>query len=245
MTTNYIFKAVFTSLGLGYVPSPEPTITVVDLDDALLVSGQAVTFLDNMPGVCVYVYSGSDGLNLQARFSTSDLLADQRELFCDAALYTRAAPADVHVYASLAISAAQAAQVVDGQLLITAGYTFRQTFDSDSMDDLSAARLIVAMKENVQTLDAASIFYVDSASGLLTLNGVTPYAHPEWGALSVTGSAGAWHIDLVLDEGATENFFAINDVPKVGALKYILNGDALPVMDLTGYFTPGRIRKIT
>lgn len=81
MTTVYKFKAVFTAAGIGAVPSSAPTIDIVDSSGNILVSAASPTSRVNMPEVYQYSYSGTDDLDLVAKFSTSDLSIDQQQIY--------------------------------------------------------------------------------------------------------------------------------------------------------------------
>lgn len=80
MTTTYKFKAAYKKLGLGYVPIPAPTCTVVDSADNVLANAQAITALANLPGVCLYSYTGADGLDVIGLFHTDDTTVDEQDL---------------------------------------------------------------------------------------------------------------------------------------------------------------------
>lgn len=81
MTTTYKFKASYTKLGIGTAPSVAPVCTIVDSGNNIIVNAAAVTQLSNLPGVCLYNYTGADGLDLIALFHTDDNTVDQQDLF--------------------------------------------------------------------------------------------------------------------------------------------------------------------
>jgi len=81
MTTTYKFKASYTKNGIGAAPSAATVCTVVDSDDNVLADADVVTVLSNLPGVCLYSYTGADGLDLIALFHTSDNTVDQQDLY--------------------------------------------------------------------------------------------------------------------------------------------------------------------
>ena len=100
MTTVYKFKAGFTKLGTATAPSSAPTITIVDSSDNILASAQATTALSNLTGAYLYSYSGADGLDLVAKFTTTDLTMDAQELFATPQI----APSDIWSYATRTIT---------------------------------------------------------------------------------------------------------------------------------------------
>ena len=77
MTTIYRFRAYFTKAGVGSAPSDTPTLTAVDMSNNILVNEQNATKISNLPGLVIYDYSGSDGLELIGRFHTTDTTLDQ------------------------------------------------------------------------------------------------------------------------------------------------------------------------
>lgn len=81
MTTEYKFKASFTKSGIGTAPAAAPLCTVVDSNNNILANADVVTELSNLPGVCLYSYTGADGLDLIAMFHTDDNTVDQQDLF--------------------------------------------------------------------------------------------------------------------------------------------------------------------
>lgn len=105
MTTTYKFKVAYTSSGVGYAPTPAPTITIVDASNNVLVNAAATTALSNMTGVYIYNYTGADELDLIGRFSTTDANVDDKQLFSytpdiittnlDAKISSRASSADI------------------------------------------------------------------------------------------------------------------------------------------------------
>lgn len=82
MTTVYSFKAGYTRNGIAGAPSGTPTISIVDsANNIYLSTGTPTIPLTNLPGAYVYLYSGTDGLDLLALFHTSDATMDAQDLF--------------------------------------------------------------------------------------------------------------------------------------------------------------------
>lgn len=81
MTTTYKFKAAYTKLGVGTAPSVAPVATIVNSANTVLVNAQATTALSNLPGVYLYSYSGTDGLDLIGLFHTDDATVDQQDVY--------------------------------------------------------------------------------------------------------------------------------------------------------------------
>jgi len=80
MTTTYEFPFYFTKLGVGTFPSVDPTVSVIDKNNNLLISAQACTKLTNLAGSYYYSYSGADDLTCWAVAHTTDATMDAQDL---------------------------------------------------------------------------------------------------------------------------------------------------------------------
>lgn len=160
----------------------------------------------------------------------------------DAAISTRATPADVTVTASVAVSATTAATVATGELAITSGYTFRQTITSTVTDDLpNASKIWLAVKSSASDTDAQSVIFVEKTAGLTVVNGAS-YATPANGSITVSGSSGAWSIVLHLDEAATALLAGLNGEYSASVKYLTAGGDALASWDGAAQINTGVVR---
>lgn len=156
MTTIYKFKAAFTLNGSAKAPSPAPTCTVVDTSDNLLVNAQPVTTLTNLVGVCLYSYSGADGLDLIGKFVTTDAAVDCMTLYS----YT----ADViTTNVNATISSRSSHSVADIWNALTSGLTTISSIGKLLVDNITASILAVKTKTDNLPTDPADQSAVEAA----------------------------------------------------------------------------------
>lgn len=149
------------------------------------------------------------------------------------------------VTVSLAVSATDVLTVSQGNLSITAGYTFRQTVMSTMMQDLSSAsKLWLAIKRNRSDLDSEALVLLEKTEGLTVVRG-TPYTTPLHGSLAVRGVAGAWEVDIYLDEQATAELTGLDLGGLVPAgLKVKVGDDDLHVWQKTASVVDGIVQSV-
>lgn len=112
----------------------------------------------------------------------------------DAAISSRATPADVAV--SLAVSSTEAEGVSSGQMALTLWGSFDQTVESDTTEDLEAAdALIWAVKLHMKRdEDEQALVLVDVATGLRYLARQEYEGDAGDGSLTLSGAEGGWSI---------------------------------------------------
>jgi hypothetical protein len=177
--------------------------------------------------------------------ATSTRLAsdDARLDNLDAAVSTRATPADVIVSASVSITPAQAAAVSAGELGLRSYTTFTQSVTSTSTDDLSTATSVwLAIKRNTAKADADSLIFIEATDGLTILDGAA-YGTPTNGSLTVTGTSGDWTVALRIEAAAMA---AIGD--RVGSydaeIKYKLGTNVKVLWSGAAILSDGVVRAI-
>ena len=148
----------------------------------------------------------------------------------DAAISTRATPADVSVTASVAVSATTAATVSTGNLALSTSYTLRQSVTSTVTDNLSTAtKLWLSIKASASDTDAQSLVFVEKTAGLTVVNGAS-YATTGNGSLTVSGSSGAWSVAIHVDEAATALLVGRNG-RYIAAVKALVGTDTVSVWE--------------
>ena len=136
----------------------------------------------------------------------------------------------VTVNASVALSATQAEQIAEGLIAIAAYADFAQGVTSTSADDLAAAEDIwFGIKARATDADADAILLLSAEDGLVTLAGAT-YATPAHGALTVSGTAGAWTVAATLTAAATARLTDYAGRHLVAEIKYRLPSGAVRVL---------------
>ena len=156
-------------------------------------------------------------------------LGDARLANLDAAISSRATPAQL----SVAISATQAAALATGSLAIVTDYALSQSITSTTTVDLEEAgsKLYLAIKEKETDADAAALALIEKTEGLLYLAQAAA-ADATLGSLTISGSAGAWSILIWLDETATADlrnwkgnrYYELKHVPATGDPTLISTG---------------------
>lgn len=242
MTTIYTFPVIYTKLGIAAVPSPAPTIQIVDKDNNILVAaGTAVTAISNMAGAYYYAYSGADDLICWALFHTTDESVDQMDI----GVYT---PAQIHTInrnvatlvatdpwdapiRTLTQTAASIAAAINGTTItILRGDTL-----SVSLTGLGSLAnyfsLYFTVKNHYGDLDTEALLMIKK-----NLSGVDD------GLIYINGESGAAaHGSITIDDNALGNItitLAAEEVAKlwVGTFPYdvqIVRSAGIPVSTLT------------
>ena len=170
-------------------------------------------------------------------------LAIRQVPLIDAAISTRATPADVTITftGTVAISATEAENVASGLLAIRAYNTFSQAVTSTSTDDLASAdKVWLAIKTNVAKTDAQSTIFIEQTDGLTVVNGAV-YATTANGTLVVSGSSGAWVITAGLDSAVTS---LLERGSYDAEIKYSLSGVEKVLWTGAAVVTTGIVRAI-
>lgn len=263
MTTIYSFKAAFTKLGISYGPTPAPTCTVIDTVNNVLANAQPVTTLSNMVGVCLYSYTGSDGLDLIGKFSTTDVLADTADLFSytpsilmeikdktdnlptDPADQSLLMAAIAGISVNIAVSETDALAVASGVLSITSYAQLAQSVTSTTTEDLSAAtKLWLAIKDSKSETDAQSLVFVEKTGGLTVL-AKAAHATIADGSLVVSGVSGAWVIALEINASASGALHNLSGSGKFAEIKALVGGDVIVLWSGLCTISKGVIREIS
>jgi len=199
---DYKFYAFYSADKVGKA-SLTVTVDVRNEAGALVADNQAAT--ETGGGLYRYTHTTATENDYTAVFKTADATVDSQHVPAiagiegpriDAAISTRATPADLDVTATVAISATEAAAVASGLLALRSYNTFAQSVTSTSEDDLSSATLVwLAIKRNAAQADADSLIFIEETAGLTVLDGAA-YATPLNGSLTVSGSAGDWTVTL-------------------------------------------------
>jgi hypothetical protein len=132
---------------------------------------------------------------------------------------------------AVAISSTTAAGVVSGILAIRTYHTLNQQISSTYAGDLSTAtKLWLAIKVEQDDTDATAVAFVEVVDGLTVLAQVayTTVAH---GTLTLGGVAGAWTIDVGLDEVATGLLSAYAGQMLHAECKALVGGSTVAVWD--------------
>lgn len=152
---------------------------------------------------------------------------------------------------SVAVSSVQAAAASSGSLGILAGYTFRATVYSTSTADLnSATKLWFAFKQFTSEPDSSSLVFIEKTAGLTVLNRAaiaSPIVITD-GSLTISGSSGAWVIDIFINEPATAVLFGANVSHGVAGVKALVAGDTVDVWhdpNNASIITDGVVRAIS
>lgn len=135
---------------------------------------------------------------------------------------------DPTIIASVAISAAEAAQVESGTLAISTDHTFEGVITSSSTEAINTAKLILAIKDS-RYEDSESMILIDSENGLTVVDGAE-YATGTNGSISASGSSGDWSIGLKISKVVASLLSAYVGRTLDAELKAILaDGDAISV----------------
>jgi len=151
----------------------------------------------------------------------------------------------VTVNASVAVSEAVAEAVASGELAIQTYVTMAQTVTSTITDNLSAAtKLWLAIKLRAADADTDSMVFIEKIAGLTRVNkaSYTTVAH---GALTVSGSSGAWEVLIDIDEVATGLLAEHDGTTCKAEVKALISGDTVIVWSGQCIITAGVVQAIT
>jgi len=248
---DYNFYGFFTAAKVGKA-GITVTSDVRDEAGTLVANNQAATEVGG--GLFRYRLTTATEGDYTAVFKTADTTVDAQHVASlagiegpriDAAISTRATPADVEITftGTVAISATEAAAVASGLLALRAYNTFSQAVTSTSTDDLSAADdLWLSLKRNTAQTDDESLVFIND-TGLTRLLGAT-YATPAHGSLTVTGSSGDWTITAEIV--ATAMALLGQNVGSYDAeIKYRIGTDVRILWSGAAVLTDGVVRAIS
>lgn len=153
---------------------------------------------------------------------------------------------EVVVNASVAISTTEAELVASGRLAIRSYHSFAQSVVSSSTANLTTggAALWLAIKSDPDDADSAALVLIEKTAGLTVL-ARTAYGTAAHGALTISGSAGAWSIAIVLDEVATGLLHAYATSGLFAELKAKVGNDTVPVWDGKAAISKGIVQAVT
>ena len=227
MSEDILFYAQFTALGNGAngltVTWDVDRINRADGTRTALVTGAATSIVIGRHGLYGYRLVGADTevYDYIATAITADLTVDCKEVV---------AVPTILLPSSVAISSTVAAAVSIGNLAIEAACTLRQSILSTTMLDLSSAsKLWLAIKDDNSTAsdDSDAIILVEKTAGITVVNRAS-YPITTNGSLTVSGSAGAWSVDIYLDEAVTVLLFNQNKSYNA-AIKAKIGGDEVSI----------------
>lgn len=189
---------------------------------------KAATGATTLTNITVPIVSAVTGL------TSSDVAAIKAKT--DQFVFTVANQVDANavsgVNVSLAVSATDAITASAGSLAVRAGYTFRQTITSTFAQDLSTAtKLWLSIKTSADATDDESLILIEKTAGLTRVNGAA-YATIAHGSLTVSGTTGAWSIDIYIDEVATALLYGA-DISRLitAGVKAKIGNDVVPVWE--------------
>lgn len=131
------------------------------------------------------------------------------------------------INASVAISAAEAAQVASGTMALLTDHTWEGTVTSTSTEALDTAKLYLAVKD-ARYGDSESLVLLDTEDGLTVLAGAAHGTGAD-GNLVVSGESGAWSIAYKVDEGVTGDLSGYVGRTMDVEIKALVGGDAISV----------------
>jgi hypothetical protein len=163
----------------------------------------------------------------------------------DAAVSTRATPADVTVNASVAVTTADAVVLAAGNVAFTSYAHTSQIITSTSTEDLaSATKVWFALKDSYLETDAQSLIFIEKTAGLTHVGKsaiVSPIVTTD-GSLTVSGSSGAWVFTVVLKSEAAAYLADYAGSGKLGEIKATIGGLDKVIGTVTGAINSGVIR---
>ncbi len=144
---------------------------------------------------------------------------------------------------AVAVSSTVAVSVSSGAIGLQTFYTLNQVINSTVTANLSTAtKLWLSIKSKAFT-DANSLIFVEKTAGLTIVN-KTAYETPADGSLVVTGSSGAWAIEVNLEEVVTGLLSAYMGCTYDAELKALVGGETVCVWTGTCEISAGVVRAI-
>lgn len=165
-----------------------------------LTEAAAGVYFGGLPAVGAGAYSYVVYERAGGSPATTDKLRGGGSLLWDGAQAARPALASDMV-ASLVVTEAQALAAMRGELVVVTHHALHVTFTSTSLSDFATATLAFGLKARRADADVDALLLVRSDTGLTVAGGADGTAAD--GAISVTGSAGAWEVTVTVAGAAT------------------------------------------
>jgi len=250
------YTAFYSTAGIG-TTGLTVTVDVYRNGTEIVTAGACTDAGDGL-----YTYTLAAGSNTVegvyiAVFKTATTTVDQQHIVAgwyvgkagvenlDAAVSTRATPADVTVTASVAVTAANAATLATGNVAFTSYAHNSQVITSTSTEDLaSATKVWFALKDLYSETDAQSLIFIEKTAGLTHVGKsaiVSPIVTTD-GSLTVGGSSGAWTFTVVLKSEAAALLAEYAGSRKLGEIKATIGGLDKVIGTVTGAINSGVIR---
>jgi|GEM_PF-2237531 len=137
-------------------------------------------------------------------------------------------PLNVHSSVALPVSVAQRAAV--GKVEINPYLTYRFSFLSTYVGDLSAATKVWYAVKEKDVEDANGLIFLEESAGLTIVNRAA-YGVPADGSITITGSAGDWEISIYLDQDAVSLLGEHDGWSGYSSTKALVGGDVVELRD--------------
>jgi hypothetical protein len=202
------------------------------------------TLSDQVDGIDVTGVAAAVWNRLLSAISTVGSIGKLVKDFLDAAISSRATPADVSCTVSL--SETEAAEVATGSMALSLYGSFDQTVESDSTEDLSLAdALIWAVKnDRKRDADAEALVLVDVATGLRYLARAAYTGSAANGSITLGGAIGAWEIRCQLTSGIPGQLEAWANRPLDAQIKAIFGDRTVNVWEGSARIVHQTIREV-
>lgn len=215
-------------------------------DAMALTSGERSTLYSGIWSNATRTLTSISALASEIAAAVLDVLASLHNLpNTIGAAINSAGGGSITVNAYVAVSSTTARAVSTGNLAIQTHYTLAQSITSTLTDDLSSAtKLWLAIKRSAKDTDSASIVLIEKTAGLTVLAGAS-YTPITDGALTVSGSSGAWQIDIDMQEAATALLDSYTGFSYPAELKALVAGDTICIWTGNANITAGIVQAVS